>query len=273
MEKQKILRSKNLLNLDINYFKQIDTNEKAYWLGYIAADGYIEKNACSIILTSKDLEVIEKFRKAIKSEHALRKKECLDKRSNNISIIYQIKVCSKDFTKFIIDKGITNKKSMECNFPNIKEEFKSHFLRGLFDGDGSIYIRGNQIQVYQLSTKNILNEIIKTLDLKFFTLVEIKNKSNYDLNRLYFNKENITFLNYIYENSTEEIRLNRKYEIYLKRKKLLLDKPKPFKCKHCDGNNTYRFGFNRKKELPRQIIYCRDCKRKFINKEISNETK
>ena len=69
-------RDKSVLNLnkrsiDINYFEKIDNYDKAYWLGFICADGSINKTNNKMTLVSKDLENIEKFKKSVKSEHTI----------------------------------------------------------------------------------------------------------------------------------------------------------------------------------------------------------
>ena len=57
--------------LIFDYFDNIDTNEKAYWLGYLTADGTISKNNYKASLSSKDLEIIEKFKKCINTTHPI----------------------------------------------------------------------------------------------------------------------------------------------------------------------------------------------------------
>ena len=59
------------LALDIDYFKTIDTPEKAYWLGFICADGCIYKDGGKLTIMVKDREICEKFKAAIKSDHKI----------------------------------------------------------------------------------------------------------------------------------------------------------------------------------------------------------
>lgn len=70
------------LNLDIDYFREINTPEKAYWLGFICADGYINKLNNKLSICTKDLEILEKFRVDTKSEHKISKKIIFDHRTN-----------------------------------------------------------------------------------------------------------------------------------------------------------------------------------------------
>ena len=78
------------LALNIDYFKEINSPDKAYWLGYICADGCIKKSNNKVSLVSKDLEVIEGFKEAIGAEHAITKSENFDKRTNKTYRRYSI---------------------------------------------------------------------------------------------------------------------------------------------------------------------------------------
>lgn len=59
------------IELDINFFKEIDSPIKAYWIGYICADGGISKTNGKLSLISKDKEIIYKFKKDINSGHKI----------------------------------------------------------------------------------------------------------------------------------------------------------------------------------------------------------
>lgn len=59
------------LPFDFGYFDSIDCDEKAYWLGFIYSDGYITGRVLGIKLSVKDIAHLEKFKKAIKSEHKI----------------------------------------------------------------------------------------------------------------------------------------------------------------------------------------------------------
>lgn len=53
------------LSLDVDYFKIIDSPKKAYWLGFICADGCIYKNGGKLTLMVKDKEICDKFKSDI----------------------------------------------------------------------------------------------------------------------------------------------------------------------------------------------------------------
>lgn len=69
-------KPENKIKMDETFFSVIETEEKAYWLGFIAADGCIRKNKSgsyelSIHLAEKDIEHLAAFKSAIQSDHKI----------------------------------------------------------------------------------------------------------------------------------------------------------------------------------------------------------
>lgn len=75
-------RAKRKIKLDINYFKHIDTEEKAYWMGFLYADGCVRKDKVTLLLADK--EPILAFKKAIKSGHKLSTSRYFDERTKKL---------------------------------------------------------------------------------------------------------------------------------------------------------------------------------------------
>lgn len=127
-------RANALYKTDINYFNKIDTEEKAYWIGLLLADGHLSKDG-TLMLCMKDLDVIEKFKASLKSEHPIKYD-----RYNNPSISIKCKEYNEDLKKI----GFHNRKSyfidLDKILSHIPKELTRHFIRGYFDGDGSIRI-------------------------------------------------------------------------------------------------------------------------------------
>lgn len=206
------------LSLDVDFFKNINTKEKAYWLGYIAADGNINKANNKVSLCSKDKEIIEKFKISIKSQHKISEIYTLDKRTNNTYKQYTIQISNEIFTKNLINIGITNLKTDIFDFPNINEKYYSYFISGLFDGDGSISIvkSNGTLRVDLISTMEILifiqNYILINKNIEKLKIQRVsKNKAN--VWRMFLYKDSVNFLNFIYQDKNFNY-LQRKYLIY-----------------------------------------------------------
>lgn len=122
-----------------HYFENIDTEDKAYWLGFIAADGNIHAtvknkpvNRIQINLKGDDKYHLESFQEAIKSNYAIQ-----DKIVNGSSVA-QLKINCTKMCNDLIANNITPKKSLTVTMPDIPQELIRHYIRGYFDGDGNI---------------------------------------------------------------------------------------------------------------------------------------
>ena len=121
-----------------DFFKTIDTEEKAYWLGFIASDGNIRKDLleCSITVQESDSNHLKKFSKCFEDYYTVK--------HYNYSYSYPIakisiysKQCCLDLEKYGI---IPNKSlSLKVNKELIPNNLLKDFIRGYFDGNGSIY--------------------------------------------------------------------------------------------------------------------------------------
>lgn len=131
---------KNRYTLNEHYFDNIDTERKAYWLGVIASDGSITTtNYFALSMTDKD--VVEQ----LKIDLDYTGKVYKPKVTKNKSIIYRINFSSKIFCDSLRKLGIKENKSLELdNFPTININLVKHFIRGYFDGDGSINVHTNK---------------------------------------------------------------------------------------------------------------------------------
>jgi len=126
-------KSSKKYNFDEDFFKTIDNENKAYWLGFFYADGYVRdrKNSSEtrLKLGIKDLDHLEKFKITLGANNEIQIKEKLAILSLN----------TRKFTRNLIDRGCHQRKTFTIKFPNfLDEKLIRHFIRGYFDGDGSI---------------------------------------------------------------------------------------------------------------------------------------
>ena len=220
LKRDKSVLNLNRLNLDINYFENIDNFQKAYWLGFICADGSINKQNNKMILVSKDFENVKKFKKDIKTEHTINEYEYLDKRTNKYYKRFSIQVTTKPFVTNIIKHGVTNNKTNELLFPTIPEELYSYFIAGLFDGDGGLIVRNdnNYVSINLISTKELLQKIQNYLydkfEISYLELKKITKRKN-NVYKMFLYKDALKFLNFIYfDNDNKDLYLQRKYLKY-----------------------------------------------------------
>ncbi len=124
---------------DDKYFEKIDTNEKAYWLGFLFADGNVDNKLkqMTINLAYKDREHLEKLRIALNAEHTVKIYEDENFTDNKKATFV---ICSKKLSNDLCNLGCIPAKSLVIKYPKIESNFDAHFIRGFFDGDGCIYV-------------------------------------------------------------------------------------------------------------------------------------
>lgn len=120
-----------------DYFSNIDTEFKAYFIGLLLADGnVILRNSgqpcIRVTLEKTDKYILEKFKKEINSSNIISLN-----RINESTFSIHSKEMFDDLSKYSIFPNKTNKKYFTNNIPN---EYMNHFLRGFFDGNGCISI-------------------------------------------------------------------------------------------------------------------------------------
>lgn len=216
-----------------DYFETIDNEHKAYWLGFIAADGCVlEPTTCiskrtgkeitkgngalEIALQKSDINHLKKFQQDISDTHKI----YFRKQQEACSL----KLHSSKMYEDLIKTGIIPRKSKKLKFPQtISEELFPHFLRGYFDGDGSISFsktKKGTIMLYSIAVSFIGNEEFITQVSNKLKKYNIKGNFSYKRgieNIKTFSLTNIEtkkrFLDFIYKNAT--IYLDRKYYRYL----------------------------------------------------------
>lgn len=154
-----------------NIFETIDTEEKAYWLGFIYADGYVSridapKNhmyTFEIALAEKDKEHLEKLKIFFNSKKEL-KKHISTSGVKKGSCSYRLYRQNKKLWTDLVNKGCTPNKSLVLTFPDetiLPPELKMHFIRGYVDGDGWIgYNKKQDLNRFGLcGSKEFLTEI------------------------------------------------------------------------------------------------------------------
>ncbi len=106
-----------------------DSNWFNYFLGWAESDGNVmfKKGIYSYTLTSKDKEIIDLFKNYIPDSKIYFKEK---------EEIYYLRVNHKNFVKKLISLGITPNKANSIKMKNYS--FNNHFVRGVFDGDGSV---------------------------------------------------------------------------------------------------------------------------------------
>jgi hypothetical protein len=145
-----------IFSLNERYFESIDCPTKAYWLGFCMADAYNSGDELIFELCIKDINHLYKLQKDLEA-------------NNIVKSIKDNKYCKTRFgsrilCNHLINLGCIPKKSLVLKFPNINNIYYRDFIRGVFDGDGCIYIgkKNKQWSIYS-GSEQFMQKIYKIL--------------------------------------------------------------------------------------------------------------
>jgi hypothetical protein len=190
-----------------NFFKTW-SDDMAYILGYWFADGYISSKGYLVGISSKDISIINSIKKILNANHKIltSKKRVNEKEYT----IHSLVISNKEMYNDIKHLGGVARKSLIATFPYIPNQYIRHFIRGYFDGDGSISVKkGNCPCITFVGTKCFIESLMNNLPYK----KEIrKHKNIYIIG--YSGKKAQDILEYMYNES--RIYLKRKYKLYKK---------------------------------------------------------
>jgi hypothetical protein len=205
------------------------TKESCYWAGFLAADGNISKGHnskypyCRVRVYLADYEV----------EHLFKLKVFLNA-VHKISVNEKYHRCSLEFSDAEIAKdllqkfGIHPKKSLTYRGPSseMPEEMMKYFIRGYFDGDGGVheYLTHRSCKYKSLGSQIIgTSEFIGLIKPICYAAIgktnEVKNwvtSNNITTVMSFSTNDSMKLLSWLYEDSTENCRLNRKFDKYHK---------------------------------------------------------
>lgn len=130
-----------------NYFSCIDNEWKAYWLGFLYADGCNDMSSCCIRLRlqARDVGHIQSFKDSLQSDAPIKKitshPHMVNGRLVGATEQYEINVCNLQLCQQLNSLGCVPNKTYVLQFPSynqVPKRFMRHFIRGFLDGDGWI---------------------------------------------------------------------------------------------------------------------------------------
>lgn len=201
-----------------DYFETIDTEAKAYFLGLLLADGNIhkvknQKNSyvVQIALKYKDHDILEKFKMELNSTNMIRHYKT-ETRDECVFGVHSYKL-AQDLMK----KGIVPNKTFEAELNyNIPKELFRHYIRGIFDGDGTVFVTNDRLRFGFYGTHTLVSQIQEWL----IEQISINKNKVFDKSTVSFvvyqRKNDVkNFYNLIYDNATFFLqRKKEKFENY-----------------------------------------------------------
>lgn len=208
-------------NVNKDYFDVIDNSNKAYFLGFIFADGYITTHEeilddgyikinyeFGMQLQSGDRYILEKLNDELGGENLITDKEPTKRmilgKECNVSAMSTLRIFSKDIVLGLMKQNIVKNKSQHPNFPIVDDKFFFDWLRGYIDGDGCFwkyknhyylhitcafeeplkYIQNKLMENYNIETR-LYKETDKKYRLMCINIIEMRKL----VNKLYYNDD------------------------------------------------------------------------------------
>lgn len=198
---------KRRYSIDETVFEAINSEHKAYWLGFLYADGCIRDGyTVQLRLNDKDSGHIQKFKDFINYNGP----SLYDDNYNSCTVSITSKKMYDDLTKL----GCFEKKTYRLVFPTediVPKQLIYHFIRGFFDGDGHIGVDKSKTESVIFNVVGTLSMVSGIRDLLLPNSNISKSGNIYDL-RCKGNVKSFKVLNTIYQDAT--IYLDRKFELY-----------------------------------------------------------
>jgi hypothetical protein len=185
------------------FFKTIQDESQGYWLGFLMSDGCVSRthgDKIVLALANKDRNQLEKWHAAIRSNARIHKRGCGACVSQHLST----RMCND-----LESLGCVPRKSLVLQFPRLPKHLVRHFIRGYFDGDGSVSVtKRNQLKVTFLGTYKFLRRLSQILQIKN----KLRKIGSIHRFEVHGNKKAGRVLAWMYEDAT--VWLERKREVY-----------------------------------------------------------
>lgn len=231
---------------NFNYFESIDHPNKAYYLGFIAADGCVydrengtQQKMLSIGIHSKDEEMLQLFLNDLESNNPITHHENTSE-NGVITPVSQIQIVSDKICDDLSKYNIKPRKTWTFKPKEIPKEYLWHFIRGYFDGDGSISVQGeihkpSNYQIAFVGNKHFIDWLSNIFNQTEISHTCRRDNRKYTDEFYYLTLSNMDskykFINMIYNDAN----------VYLSRKKRLsesfIDAIKQNKTKRVKVNN------------------------------------
>jgi intein/homing endonuclease len=189
--------------------------EMAYVFGLIITDGCVS-DVGVISLCINDRDLLEKVKKVLRSEHKITS-------SRHQKGLYHFHFAREKLAADLAKLGVLPKKSLTVKFPQVPERHLADFIRGVFDGDGSVFFDKRR-PVFPLRSKFVsssvdfidgLHKSLELLGMPKRTIYKQKTKNGWSYMFIFDHKDSVKLFDILYKNTQNGLFLERKYRRFL----------------------------------------------------------
>ena len=202
-----------------NKFFKSWSGKMAYVLGLIVTDGCISKSLHTVSLAMNERELLKKVKAAMGTNIPVRA-------SRHQARLYEFNISRQEMVRDLLDLGLTPQKSATIEFPDVPEEYLPHFIRGVFDGDGSVTLHGSRTRKgkvlwLQAHFCSASKSFMKSLESKLRRLgmpkqnIRVGRGTNIPIYRItYGHKDSKILFEVMYRDIGNGLFLERKYTVF-----------------------------------------------------------
>jgi len=211
--------------LNENFFDVIETEQQAYWLGFLAADASVQpqRHGLFVNLNPKDADHLQELAKALGSDFPLYYYPSHNEKYQSV----RFTATSERLITALGRYGVTKCKTFTLQWPHLPQDLYPHFTRGYFDGDGCFVINSGHINFKITGNESFIvslqGYLISRCGLRLTKTPRPNSKSPVCYLSYHGNRQVIRIANLLYQNAT----------IYLSRKRILV-------LKHYQSISSYK---------------------------------
>lgn len=234
-----------ITEIDEEYFKIINSSDKAYFIGFFTADAHIRveqnRKSTQLRINAEDIEIIENFNKFSNSKYQITYKTIKNK-SNSLSKTCGITLSNTIFTNNLINQGVIPEKSTILDFPkHIPDELMGPYIRGLIDGDGGWHYYNNSTKLclfFCSPVKSFIEQfqlyLCNKLELKKLKIYNIPSNTCYSI-KFCGDLKCLKLYKFLYEDDGPFLkRKHKRATLYFQNKGLI-----PITNQYCNDTTPY----------------------------------
>ncbi|MFC2146665.1 LAGLIDADG family homing endonuclease, partial [Acidobacteriota bacterium] len=209
-------KGKEIRHINEAFFEPSNWSPGMAWvLGLLFADGNIKKNKPEFRLSQRSQDGLQKVLNLMRSSHMISAKGSRLYKGVISGKIYSFEVWNKKLYNDLLNLGLTPAKSTNMKFPEVPSNYMNHFMRGLYDGDGSFYINrfdGALVSEFRNGSPEFITAAASILQEELGIPITVHQHEKFNTYFIKIRQKIKELVTYLYKEAAETIYLTEKYD-------------------------------------------------------------